>query len=87
MMQSLDTPIYHRDIKLIISCGISERFVLIDFNIATNSQRDKNEVGTLHYIAPDLGKSKRRLLGCKCRHFALGVTIMNYSRIRIRGRQ
>lgn len=76
MMQSLEKPIYHRDIKPNnIVWDKRERFVLIDFNIATNSQRDKNEVGTLHYIAPDLGKSKDAYWDASADTFALGVTI------------
>lgn len=76
MMQSLETPIYHRDIKPNnIVWDKRERFVLIDFNIATNSQRDNNEVGTLHYIAPDLGKSKNAYWDASADTFSLGVTV------------
>ena len=72
MMQSLEKPIYHRDIKPNnIVWDKRERFVLIDFNIATNSQRDKNEVGTLHYIAPDLGKAKM-LIGMQVPTLCIG---------------
>lgn len=76
MMQGLEQPIYHRDIKPNnIVWDKRERFVLIDFNIATNSQRDKNEVGTLHYIAPDLGKNKNSYWDASADTFALGVTL------------
>lgn len=75
-MQERETPIYHRDIKPNnIMWHRRERYVLIDFNIATSTD-DKSFEGTLPYLAPDLVESSRRIDWDKSADtFSLGVTL------------
>jgi len=70
-------PIFHRDIKpRNIIWHLNERFVLIDFNVATLEAADKEHVGTSFYIAPDRIVDQLRVRWDEsCDTFALGVTL------------
>lgn len=77
-MQDRPEPIYHRDIKpnnIIWEKG--ERFVLIDFNVASAaSLNDNNWVGTNPYIAPDLAETTTLVnWDTSADTFALGITL------------
>lgn len=69
-------PMYHRDIKPNnIIWDKKNRYVLIDFNIATGSQ-DNSFAGTQPYMAPDLVKSSSSIEWDKSADtFSLGVTL------------
>ena len=76
-MQSKEKPIMHRDIKpqnIIWDNG--ERFVLIDFNVASSNTQNKDFVGTNPYLAPDLIHENYQVHWDKSADlFALGVTL------------
>lgn len=76
-MQSREKPILHRDIKpqnIIWDNG--ERFVLIDFNVASSNTENKDFVGTNPYLAPDLIHENYKVHWDKSADvFALGVTL------------
>lgn len=75
-MQDRDPVMYHRDIKPNnIVWDKKDRYVLIDFGIATDSQ-DNSNAGTRPYMAPDLAKSSTRVDWDKSGDtFSLGVTL------------
>lgn len=69
-------PIIHRDIKPSnVVWDKQERFVLIDFNVATNLDTDKNFVGTQPYLAPDLIQDKNVNWDNSADTFSLGITL------------
>jgi len=69
-------PIFHRDIKPSnIVWDKQDRFVLIDFNVATNLDTDKNFVGTQPYLAPDLVQGKNVNWDNSADTFSLGITL------------
>lgn len=69
-------PIFHRDIKpQNIVWDKQERFVLIDFNVATALETDKNFVGTNPYLAPDLIEGTNVNWDTSADTFALGITL------------
>lgn len=69
-------PIFHRDIKPSnIVWDKQDRFVLIDFNVATNLDTDKNFVGTQPYLAPDLVQGKIVNWDYSADTFSLGITL------------
>ncbi|SHI54554.1 methylation-associated defense system protein kinase MAD6 [Flavobacterium haoranii] len=76
-MQKKERPIIHRDIKpqnIIWDKG--ERFVLIDFNVASTINENKDFVGTNPYLAPDLIESNYKVnWDFTADLFALGVTM------------
>lgn len=76
-MQGLSKPIFHRDIKPEnIMLDKSDRFVLIDFNIATDSENvGKDKMGTYPYLAPDLIAGSNVNWDASADTFALGVTL------------
>jgi serine/threonine protein kinase len=76
-MQALEKPIFHRDIKpQNIVWDKQERFVLIDFNVATALETNKDFVGTNPYLAPDLIVNGTRVNWDKSADtFALGITL------------
>lgn len=76
-MQSLSTPILHRDIKpQNIIWDNRNRFVLIDFNVAAYVDDNKDFVGTNPYLAPDLITDDYKVNWDKSADtFALGVTL------------
>ena len=66
----------HRDIKPEnIIYDKSGKFVLIDFNIATDDDADMNKIGTYPYLAPDLMKGKKMQWEDSADTFALGITL------------
>ena len=66
----------HRDIKPEnIVYDKSGKFVLIDFNIATDNVNDMDPVGTWPYLAPDLRVGSAMRWEDSADTFALGVTI------------
>lgn len=66
----------HRDIKPEnIIYDKSGKFVLIDFNIATDNLDDKDPTGTWPYMAPDLRIGKMMQWDDSADTFALGVTL------------
>ena len=66
----------HRDIKPEnIIYDKSGKFVLIDFNIATDDTADKHKIGTWPYLAPDLMKGNKMQWEDSADTFALGVTL------------
>lgn len=69
-------PLFHRDIKPNnIVWDKKNRYVLIDFNIAT-STNDNSFAGTQPYMAPDLVKSSNRIEWDRSADtFSLGVTL------------
>lgn len=76
MQSQKPTPILHRDIKpQNIVWDKQERFVLIDFNVATALETDKNFVGTNPYLAPDLISGTRVNWDSSADTFALGITL------------
>lgn len=76
-MQAQHSPIYHRDIKpQNIIWNDEKRFVLIDFNVATILEENKDFVGTNPYLAPDIISNNYRVDWDKSADtFALGVTL------------
>lgn len=76
-MQSLSKPIYHRDIKPEnIMLDKSDRFVLIDFNIAADSDNTgEDKMGTYPYLAPDLIHGSHVDWDASADTFALGITL------------
>lgn len=69
-------PIFHRDIKpQNIVWDRQERFVLIDFNVATGLDTDKQFVGTNPYLAPDLINGTNVNWDNSADIFALGITL------------
>jgi serine/threonine protein kinase len=76
-MQSLAKPILHRDIKpQNIIWDNQERFVLIDFNVASYADGNKDFVGTNPYLAPDLITDNYKVNWDKSADtFALGITL------------
>ncbi|WP_158829012.1 methylation-associated defense system protein kinase MAD6 [Mucilaginibacter lacusdianchii] len=76
-MQKLSKPILHRDIKPHnIIWDNEKRFVLIDFNVASFVDANKDFVGTNPYLAPDLITSGYKVNWDKSADtFALGVTL------------
>ncbi|WP_449400754.1 serine/threonine-protein kinase [Chryseobacterium wanjuense] len=76
-MQSKEKPVLHRDIKpqnIIWDKG--ERFVLIDFNVASSNQTNKDFVGTNPYLAPDIIADNYKInWNLSADTFALGVTL------------
>ncbi|WP_255345387.1 serine/threonine-protein kinase [Pontibacter sp. BAB1700] len=76
-MQAQQKPILHRDIKpQNIIWDKEERFVLIDFNVASSTETNKDFVGTNPYLAPDLVTDNYKVNWDKSADtFALGVTL------------
>ncbi len=76
-MQAQEKPIMHRDIKpqnIIWDKG--ERFVLIDFNVASSNLQNKDFVGTNPYLAPDLIQGDMKVHWDNSADiFSLGVTL------------
>lgn len=76
LQKQMPNPIYHRDIKpQNIVWDKQERFVLIDFNVATAEENDKNLVGTNPYLAPDLVQGTNVNWDSSADLFALGITL------------
>jgi len=76
MQNNKPLPIFHRDIKpQNIVWDKQERFVLIDFNVATALATDKNFVGTNPYLAPDLIQGINVNWDTSADTFALGITL------------
>lgn len=76
-MQSQDPPMYHRDIKpQNIIWDKQERFVLIDFNVASFAEDNTDFVGTNPYLAPDLVTDSNNVnWDTSADVFSLGVTL------------
>lgn len=76
-LQSKTFPLYHRDIKpQNIVFDKEERFVLIDFNVASALENNKEHVGTHPYLAPDLIADNYKVNWNKSADpFALGITL------------
>ena len=76
-MQGLSKPVYHRDIKPEnIMLDKSDRFVLIDFNIAADvDNTGKDKMGTYPYLAPDLIHGPNVSWDSSADTFALGITL------------
>jgi len=76
-MQTQDRPMYHRDIKpQNIIWDNEERFVLIDFNVASFAEDNTDFVGTNPYLAPDLVTDSNNVNWDKSADvFSLGVTL------------
>ncbi|MBC9795416.1 methylation-associated defense system protein kinase MAD6 [Sinomicrobium weinanense] len=76
-MQNMPKPILHRDIKpQNIIWDNQERFVLIDFNVASFAEDNKDFVGTNPYLAPDLITGNYKVNWDKSADtFALGITL------------
>ncbi|WP_194977022.1 methylation-associated defense system protein kinase MAD6 [Aquiflexum lacus] len=76
-MQSLEKPILHRDIKpQNIIWDDQKRFVLIDFNVASFVDDNKDFVGTNPYLAPDLIADGYKVdWDTSADTFALGITL------------
>ena len=76
-MQKLDKPILHRDIKpQNIVWDNEQRFVLIDFNVASFADDNKDFVGTNPYLAPDLIIDGTKIdWDTSADTFALGITL------------
>jgi serine/threonine protein kinase len=76
-MQNMPQPILHRDIKpQNIVWDNQERFVLIDFNVASFVADNKDFVGTNPYLAPDLITDNYKVNWDKSADtFALGITL------------
>ncbi|MBP1615434.1 MAG: serine/threonine protein kinase [Bacteroidetes bacterium] len=76
MQSQKPLPILHRDIKpQNIVWDKKNRFVLIDFNVATALETDKNFVGTNPYLAPDLISGANVNWDNSADTFALGITL------------
>lgn len=76
-MQGKNPPLYHRDIKpQNIVFDNEDRFVLIDFNVASALENNKEHVGTHPYLAPDLVADGYKVNWDKSADpFALGITL------------
>lgn len=76
-MQMKTPPLLHRDIKpQNIIWENKTRFVLIDFNVATALEANKDFVGTNPYLAPDLITDNMKVDWDKSADtFALGITL------------
>lgn len=77
-MQTAENPILHRDIKPqnIVWDKKNERFVLIDFNVASISEADISHAGTYSYLAPDLIEDGNHVnWDNSADTFALGLTL------------
>ena len=76
-MQNLSPTVLHRDIKpQNIVWDKQERFVLVDFNVASADSVDTQHVGTYPYIAPDLIRSATKVdWDSSADTFALGITL------------
>jgi len=75
-MQAMEQPIFHRDIKpQNIVWDKKERFVLIDFNVASFAEDNKDFVGTNPYLAPDLINNHQVAWDSSADTFALGITL------------
>lgn len=76
-MQELTKPILHRDIKpQNIVWDKEQRFVLIDFNVASFVDDNKDFVGTNPYLAPDLILDGTKInWDTSADTFALGITL------------
>lgn len=77
LMQSQEKPILHRDIKPHnLMWDNEQRFVLIDFNVASFAENNKDFVGTNPYLAPDLITEGYKVnWDTSADTFALGVTL------------
>jgi serine/threonine protein kinase len=76
MQDHKPNPVFHRDIKpQNIVWDKQERFVLIDFNVATDVETDTHFVGTNPYLPPDLIDGTRVNWDCSADTFALGITL------------
>lgn len=77
LMQSQTKPILHRDVKPHNIIWVShERFVLIDFNVASFAEDNQDFVGTNPYLAPDLiGENYKVNWNKSADVFSLGVTL------------
>ncbi|NWQ43321.1 protein kinase [Bacillus sp. EB106-08-02-XG196] len=76
-MQNMPKPILHRDIKPHnIIWDNQERFVLIDFNVASFAEDNKDFVGTNPFLAPDLITDNYKVDWDRSADtFALGITL------------
>ncbi|UZS00095.1 methylation-associated defense system protein kinase MAD6 [Chondrinema litorale] len=76
-MQNMPKSVLHRDIKpQNIIWDNQERFVLIDFNVASFAEDNKDFVGTNPYLAPDLITDNYKVNWDKSADtFALGITL------------
>ena len=76
-MQNMPKPVLHRDIKpQNIIWDNQERFVLIDFNVASFAEGNNDFVGTNPYLAPDLITDELKVNWDKSADtFALGITL------------
>ncbi|MFV8342258.1 methylation-associated defense system protein kinase MAD6 [Flavobacterium sp. XS2P39] len=76
-MQSLEQPILHRDVKpQNIVWDNEQRFVLIDFNVASFADDNNDFVGTNPYLAPDLIVDGTKIKwNTSADTFALGITL------------
>jgi len=77
VLQSKVPPLFHRDIKpQNIVFDKEDRFVLIDFNVASALENNREHVGTHPYLAPDLIADNYKVNWNKSADtFALGVTL------------
>jgi serine/threonine protein kinase len=77
VMQDKQPSLYHRDIKpQNIVFDNEDRFVLIDFNVASALEGNKEHVGTHPYLAPDLVADGYKVNWDKSADpFALGITL------------
>jgi len=77
LMQSQPKPILHRDIKpQNIIWDKEQRFVLIDFNVSSFVEGNKEYVGTNPYLAPDLIKDDYKVhWDLSADTFSLGITL------------
>lgn len=77
LMQAQPKPILHRDIKpQNIIWDKEQRFVLIDFNVASFVEGNKEYVGTNPYLAPDLVKDGLKVdWDLSADTFSLGITL------------
>lgn len=76
-MQKMPKPILHRDVKpQNIVWDNQERFVLIDFNVASFIEDNTDFVGTNPYLAPDLITDQMKIdWDLSADTFALGITL------------
>lgn len=77
VLQSQPVPIFHRDVKpQNIIWDPNKGFVLIDFNIASMGEDNKEFVCTQPYLAPDLVTNENKINWDKSADpFALGITL------------